>query len=61
MTEHAGESAVQVSVGEEMEAYGDQAAAASIQFHCKKKGKLCNLQHRGNWQAQTTDVSARMR
>ena len=29
-TEHAGESGVQLSVGAGMEAYGDQAAAASI-------------------------------
>ena len=31
-TEHAGESGMQFSVGAEMEAYGDQAAATSNQF-----------------------------
>ena len=31
-TKHAGESGVQVSVGVEVEAYGDQAAAASTNF-----------------------------
>ena len=31
-TEHAGKSGVQLFVGEEMEAYGDQATAASNQF-----------------------------
>ena len=30
--EHAGDSGVQLSVGAEMEAYGDQAAAASNQL-----------------------------
>ena len=32
--EHAGVSGVQLSVGIETEAYGDQAAAASNQFCC---------------------------
>ena len=35
LPEHAGDSGVQLSVGAEMEAYGDQAAAASHQFCCK--------------------------
>ena len=35
--EHAGESGVQLSVGAEMEAYGNQVAAASKPFCCKSK------------------------
>ena len=36
--ERASESGVHLSVGAEMEAYGDQAAASSIQFLCKSRG-----------------------
>ena len=39
LTEHAGESEVQFSVGAKMEAYDDQAAAAKNQFCCKFKEK----------------------
>ena len=48
--EHAGESGVQLSVGVEMEASGDQSAAASNQFFCKsgkepsRKLAIANLQ-----------------
>ena len=35
LTEHAGESGVRFTVGAEMEAYGDQAAAASGQYYYK--------------------------
>ena len=38
-TELAGESGVQLSVGKEMEADGDQAAAASNQLCCKSREK----------------------
>ena len=48
--EHAGGSGVLLSVGAEMEAYGDQAATASHQFHSKSKEELsrnlCDHQHR---------------
>ena len=47
--EHTGESGVQLSVDTEMEAYGDQAAAASNKFCFKPRESLnrkpCNLQH----------------
>ena len=33
--ERAGESGVHLSVGAEIKAYGDQAAATSIQFFCQ--------------------------
>ena len=36
---NAGESGVQLSVGTEMEAYGDQAAATSNQYCCKSREK----------------------
>ena len=39
--EHAGESWVQLSVGVEIEAYGDQAAAASHLFCCKSREEPC--------------------
>ena len=35
--EHAGENGLQLSAGIEIEAYGDQAEAASHQFCCKSK------------------------
>ena len=47
--EHAGESGVQLSVGVEMEAYGDQATAASNQLCWKSREepsrKPCDRQH----------------
>ena len=43
-TGHAGESGVQPSVGAEMEAYGDQAAAASNQS-CYKSKKEPSRKH----------------
>ena len=50
IAEQAGESGVQLSVGPEMEAYGDQAAAASNQFCCKSREepsrKPCDRQYR---------------
>ena len=57
-TDHAGDGGVQLSVGTEMEAYGDQAAAASNQLCCKSREepsrKLCNHQHEwSNYQGQT--------
>ena len=36
--EHAGEDGVQLSVGVEMETYGDQAAVASNQFLLQSLG-----------------------
>ena len=49
-TEHVGKSGAQLSVGIEMEAYGDQAAAASVQFFYKSREKPsrkpCDHQHR---------------
>ena len=36
-TEHAGESGLQLFVGVEMKAYGDQAVAASYQFCYKSR------------------------
>ena len=54
--EHAGENEVQLSVGVEMEACGDQSAAASNQFFCKSRDepsrKYCGIQWY-NWQGQT--------
>ena len=35
--EDAGVGEVQLSVGSEMEAYDDQAAATSLQFFCKSR------------------------
>ena len=60
--EHAGESAVQVSVGVEMEAYGDQAAAASNQCSHKSREepsrKSCDHQHQWyNWQGKVRQRS----
>ena len=59
ITEHAGESGVQLSVGVEMEGYDNQAAAASNQLCCKREEpsrKPYNHQHWWHaliWQSQT--------